>query len=77
LFLGTAADNQRDMAVKGRGRHGERNGRSRLSQTTVRRIRERYATGQYLQRDLALQFDVSQLTISNIVTRKTWRHLAA
>jgi hypothetical protein len=75
LFLGTAADNQRDMVQKGRGRTGERNGRAHLTTAQACEIRARYATGRSAQRQLAEEFHVSQLTVSNIVTRKTWRHV--
>lgn len=77
LFVGTTADNLRDMVLKGRNalKQGECNPKARLSGMKVLKIRTLYRTGQYLQRQLATRFGVSQLTISNIVTRKTWRHL--
>jgi len=75
LFLGTTADNLHDMVVKGRSSHGERNGHAVLTSQVVLEIRARYASGAGLQRELAVAFGISQLTVSNIVTRKTWRHL--
>ncbi len=75
LFLGTPADNQRDMTDKGRGRHGERNGRATLTPDAVREIRTLYATGQWPQHRLAARFVVEQTTISGIVTRRNWKHV--
>jgi hypothetical protein len=51
------------------------NGHAVLTPDAVLAIRERYVNGAGLQREIAADFGVSQLTISNIVTRKTWRHL--
>ena len=75
LFLGSAADNQRDMVEKGRGRTGERNGKAKLVAEEVQQIRALYATGEWTQHQLARRFGISQLTVSNIVTRKTWKHI--
>ncbi len=74
LFLGTHSDNMADAARKGR-RRGEKNSRALLQPHAVLEIRAAYATGHHRQIDLGKQFGVSQLTISNIVTRKTWRHI--
>lgn len=50
-------------------------GKTVLSADDVLAIRRLYATGEYLQRDLAEKFDVNQTTISNVVLRKTWADL--
>jgi hypothetical protein len=44
LFLGSAADNARDMALKGRGRgaEGTHNWNAKLADDQVREIRRRY-----------------------------------
>lgn len=78
LFLGTNTDNMRDCAAKGRhkatvhGQHGERNANHRLTVAEVARIRERYAAGGVLQRELAADFGVTRSQISNITRGNSW-----
>jgi len=69
LFLGSLADNNRDMKEKGRGR-----GPSELTEEQVRDIRAARAAGA-TQRAVGKRFLVSQPTIHNIVHRKTWKHI--
>ncbi len=80
LFLGTHYDNMRDMAVKGRGTAqrylGEGHPLARLTNGKVRLIRTMYASGQYVQRELAPIFGISDTHVADIVNRKRWRHLA-
>lgn len=82
LFLGTHEENMRDMAAKGhigaytkpeKVARGERAGGARLNEEEVQLIREIYAAGSTPQRPLAKQFNVSQSTIWQVVTYKTWR----
>lgn len=70
LFLGTHADNMRDMAQKGRASgwqrtHGEGHHNARGSDEDVERVREMYAQGGISQAALARMFGVSQVTIGN------------
>lgn len=90
LFLGTHADNMRDMKIKGRRADGDRNG-SRLHPERVPRgesngqaklttlqsieIRSLYADGNISQRKLAAQFGVSQTHIGRITRKKLWKHI--
>ena len=80
LFLGTLRDNSQDMMEKGRAKfgggiatQGERNGRARLTAAAVREIRAAYPATR--QVDLAERYGVSQVAISHIVLRKSWRHI--
>lgn len=76
LWLGTAADNHRDKAAKGRAnpRRGEQHRTAKLCEADVASIRQRCADGES-QHLVARAFGVSQPTISYIVRRTTWRHL--
>jgi DNA-binding XRE family transcriptional regulator len=84
LFLGTARDNLRDAASKGRMAlqrnpgliTGAKNHRAmaKLSEHEVIMIRSRT---NYLSRDLAKEFGVSKATINDIRRGHTWRHLLA
>lgn len=91
LFLGTRTENSADMVAKGRSqrgdlssmrRHpdriarGERKVKSaKIREDQAREIRERYARGDR-QRDLAVAFGLDQSTISDIVNRRLWAHVA-
>lgn len=79
LFLGTAADNMRDSAVKGRHRdaRGEANCRARLTSEQVKEIRERLS-GRFGERaELAREFGVAKSTVSRIALRQAWAAEAA
>ena len=82
---GLAAGRHRPMTPAERERNrGETNPRALLSEDEVREIRrlyasntskERWARKEYTQERLASMFNVRQITISTIVTRKEWRHI--
>jgi hypothetical protein len=64
---------QKAAARRGRAR-GERDGNARLTEPQVLEIRARYAAGERQDR-LAAEFGVTQVNISCVVRRKTWRHI--
>jgi hypothetical protein len=65
LFLGSNDDNMLDKARKG---HAVK----KLDEALVRAIRARYAAGGVSQYRLAAEYGLHQVTISEIVLRKTW-----
>lgn len=69
LFIGTQADNARDMASKGRAT-------SPLTEVDVKAIRTRYAEGGISFRQLGLKYNVHKVTIRYIVRRLRWAHVA-
>jgi hypothetical protein len=73
LFLGTRMDNHTDMARKGRrvNHLGEKNGRSKLSDHDVRKIRLSLIVGEK-QSDIARAYKVHQTLISAIKRGKIW-----
>ena len=75
-FLGTPRDNSQDREQKGRHipARGEQDGNAKLTESTVREIRNLYASGisQYV---LARRFSITQATVSQVVRQKTWTHL--
>ena len=75
LFLGTHADNSRDMAQKHRGVNGEKNKNSILTANKVMEIRFAEKMGNMRQKDIAGVFGVSVKTVAKIVNNKTWKHL--
>ncbi len=77
LFLGTKRDNIDDAISKGRWGGpvpGSAHPFARLTEDAVLEIRRRLAAGEY-GRDLAREFAVGEMTISDIRRRKTWAHL--
>lgn len=91
LFLGTKADNSADMARKGRSTIGDRNPsrlypermtrgsrqwNARLTEADVVVIRARYAAGGVTLKMLGDEYGVIFQSISLIVNRKTWKHVA-
>lgn len=75
LKPGTKAQNNADMATRGRARGGgppgERHGRAKLTEVQVLAIR-RDERGQSA---IALQYGVHQATVSAIKRRKLWAHV--
>lgn len=79
LFLGTHAENMRDMEAKGRGRQprGEKTAPAKLTEGDVLEIRRRYASGGWTQTELGDEFGVSQAAISLIIVGRNWPWLRA
>jgi hypothetical protein len=67
LFLGTQADNQRDMSLK------ERQPNRKLTSVGVLQIRRLHSDGTPITA-LADRYSVSKTTVSEVVTHKRWRH---
>ncbi len=78
LEVGTQIDNTRDMIDRGRSAKGVANGRAKLSEGDAIAIRAAYVRGccTYGQASLARRFGVNQSTISEIIRRKLWGHVA-
>jgi hypothetical protein len=76
LFLGTHADNMRDMAEKGRAnivpKPGESNPSAKLTGGQVHEIRRLYDEDRVTYKDLAKRFGVSPSQIGNIVRGEKW-----
>ncbi len=84
LFLGTHADNVRDMFAKGRAGcqvrtdrmpRGERHGCARLTEAQVIEVRTRHAAGESLK-SLAAAFGVTTSGVWRVAHRVSWRHVA-
>jgi hypothetical protein len=79
LFLGTADDNNKDRARKGRNNspRGERHGRAKLSRGDVTRLRESFAQGERSAKELALQFSISLSQVYRILNGQKWGSTSA
>ncbi len=76
LFLGTPADNTKDMRDKGRSRwiggpKGEKSPHAKLTEADVKFIRASSESG----RDLAKRFGVRDCTISAVRLGRAWKHV--
>lgn len=72
LFLGTKADNQSDMARKGRGASGERNGGTHRKRWEINEMRAVYATGLFSQAILSDAYGMSPSSVSRVLNNVVW-----
>ena len=63
------------LNILGHGPRGETVTFTKLTEGEVLEIRVKYATGNYSYKQLAEEYGVNDGTISNIVRRKTWKHI--
>lgn len=75
LFLGTFLDNAKDRDKKGRTAKGEKVGLAKLTENKVIEIRRVYSEGIVSQQYLAEKVGVHPSIVSDIIRRKTWKHL--
>lgn len=74
LEWNTRSINQRDRVLHGTSNRGSRNGQSKLTESDILKIKEMARKG-ILQREIAKIFNVSRQTISDITTKKSWKHI--
>lgn len=75
LRWATHVDNEADKVLHGTRSRGESHGASRLTEAMVLEIREAYAAGTELQREIAARYGVTQVTVSDVVRGRRWNHL--
>lgn len=71
LRVGTAKENMMDKVKDGTMTNGERNGKSKLTEAQVIAIRADTRT----QIEIAKEYGISQMTVSDIKRRRKWKHL--
>lgn len=75
LSWGSKLENAADKHSHGTTARGERTPSSKLTEGQVIAIREKHASRQFSQTELAHQYGVTQANVSEIVRRRTWTHL--
>jgi hypothetical protein len=77
LLVGSLSDNTQDMISRGRNNppKGARNGMSKITDDIAREIRKLAPSFYGRYRELAAHFGISIMTISNVATGKTWKHV--
>jgi HNH endonuclease len=71
LYIGTKKQNTQDCIKRDRFQMGTRHAHTSLNEDQVRAIRK----DQRVQRVIATEYGVCQMTISNIKRRFTWKYL--
>jgi hypothetical protein len=71
FFAGSQQDNIDDMVNKGRACNGSKQGGAILTEADVVQIRNLNLT----QKVMAKVYGVAQSSISNVIIRKTWKHI--
>lgn len=74
LFIGTRADNNRDMREKRRHRFGSRHWNARLTEADAGEVKRLLRSG-HTQLDIARRFGVSRGTVLAIHRGTTWAHV--
>jgi DNA-binding MarR family transcriptional regulator len=74
MFKGTRKENMLDAKAKGRTTFGEKDAMHKLTEKQVLDIREKWATGNFWNAELAKLFGVSKANISMIVKRNRWTY---
>lgn len=74
LFLGTQLENMRDCVAKGRKERGSKVAIAKLTEGQVILIREMYERYVPLP-TIAETFGISQVTVRDVATGKTWKHI--
>jgi hypothetical protein len=75
LSWGTKAENMADKNVHGTDAAGVKNGRAKLDEAKVLRIRGLYDGGGREFRELGREFGINETTSRNVCLRKTWKHV--
>lgn len=76
LFLGTHADNGKDMASKGRSLRGTRNSKAKITEQDVRDIRDSFKDRGWGDLPaLAAHYNLDRSSLYHIANRKTWKHV--
>lgn len=77
LFLGTSADNVRDMVNKGRAarQQGEAHGRARLTEQDIKKIRSEYKDPKLTAKKIASKYGINHWYVYDIVRGKRWHHV--
>lgn len=75
LRWGTRKANRDDSRRHGTLARGEKIGISVLTEDVVRAIRKDHASGEFTQRKIAERHGTSQMNVSNVVRRITWKHV--
>ena len=72
LRWGTQVENMADAVLHGTAARGERQGGAKLTEADVIAIRQRYAEGGVLQRELAAEYGITRENARDIINGRRW-----
>jgi len=75
LYLGTDADNMRDMRLRNRMARGERLPGHILTPAQVVSIREEYGKGGISMKNLGAKHGVKAQTVCDVISGRRWKHI--
>lgn len=79
LKWGTGSENSYDAVRHGTApgfiNKGEGHGMAKLTEKDVRMIIYMWKTKLFTQREIAEQYNISNGTVSNVITKQTWKHI--
>jgi hypothetical protein len=73
LWLGTAADNSRDMVAKGRKKKGAAHHNAKMTPEGVAELRALHATGTRTLKSLGEQFGIGTSQVHRLVNNQSWK----
>lgn len=75
LFVGTSADNLRDMRLKGRSARGEKHRAAKLTERDVIEARWRYRNTRVTGSQLVAEYGITPTPMSQMLRGVTWTYL--
>ncbi len=67
--------NGKGVKCEARALKGEKNPKAKLKEEDILKIIELTNTGNYLQKDIAIMFNVDRQTIRRIIQKKSWKYI--
>ena len=75
LYVATSRENTLDAMRDGLCPIGEKHGMAKLTESQVKEIRLMFESGDITKAKLSRTYGVSEMQITRIIKRQTWRHL--
>ena len=75
LLTGTHTDNMKDRSNRDRQAKGSNNGTSKLTESQVMDMRNRYHAGGVTIREISKEYPISEEMCGRILKRNAWRHI--
>lgn len=72
LYLGNQKQNMRDCVLASRQNRGFKNGQAKLTEDKVKQILFLLKTRQFLDREIAMEFEINRGTVNSIKLGKRW-----
>jgi hypothetical protein len=76
ILWGTREQNRQDNRDLHAYQRGAEHSQAKITESDVRAIRKRYATGHVLQREIAADYGLTVSNVNAIVNRRSWSHVA-